>query len=167
VGCRPVPVVIMHIHEASDLRRRTLKQFQFLYNFLLVFKLPIYKSNIWQNCVLTYKCRIIFRFFRFHNCIYINFINYIKIHHGGSWLTKRRFWLVLGGFRFEPLPGYRWSRDSSVGTATRYGLHGPEIESRWGGDFFRTCLDRPCGPPSFIYNGYWVFPGGKAAEAWR
>ena len=26
-------------------------------------------------------------------------------------------------------------RDSSVGIATRYGLHGPGIESRWGRDF--------------------------------
>jgi len=25
-------------------------------------------------------------------------------------------------------------RDSSVGSATRYGLHGPEIESRWERD---------------------------------
>ena len=28
--------------------------------------------------------------------------------------------------------------DSSAGTATRYGLDGPGIESRWGGDFPRT-----------------------------
>ena len=27
------------------------------------------------------------------------------------------------------------SRDSSVGTATRYGLDGPDVESRWGLDF--------------------------------
>ena len=26
--------------------------------------------------------------------------------------------------------------------------------------------DRPWGPPSLLYNGYRVFPGGKAAEAW-
>jgi len=25
----------------------------------------------------------------------------------------------------------------------------------------RTCPDRPWGPPSLIYNGYRVFPGGK------
>jgi hypothetical protein len=34
-------------------------------------------------------------------------------------------------------------RDSSVGTATRHGLHGPEIESRWWRDFMhpsRTSL---------------------------
>jgi len=34
-----------------------------------------------------------------------------------------------------------WSRDSSVGTATRYGLDGPGIESRWGRDF--PHLSRP------------------------
>jgi hypothetical protein len=49
---------------------------------------------------------------------------------------------------------------SSVGIATDYGLDGPGIESRWG-DIFRTCPDRPWGPPSLLYNGYRVFPGGK------
>ena len=33
-------------------------------------------------------------------------------------------------------------RDSSVGIATRYGLDGPRIESRWG-EIFRTCPDQP------------------------
>jgi len=32
---------------------------------------------------------------------------------------------------------------SSVGIATGYGLNGPGIESRWGGEIFRTCPDRP------------------------
>jgi hypothetical protein len=41
---------------------------------------------------------------------------------------------------------------SSVGIATDYGLDGPAIESWWG---------RPWGPPSLLYNGYRVFPGGK------
>jgi hypothetical protein len=27
--------------------------------------------------------------------------------------------------------------------------------------FFHTCPDRPWGPPSLLYNGYHVFPGGK------
>ena len=58
-------------------------------------------------------------------------------------------------------------RDSSVGIATRQGLGGPGIESQWGGEIFRTRPDRPCGPPSLLYNGYRVFPGGKAAGAWR
>ena len=46
---------------------------------------------------------------------------------------------------------------SAVGTATRYGLG---IESRWGGDIFRTSPDLLWGPPRLIYNGYRVFPGG-------
>jgi hypothetical protein len=58
-------------------------------------------------------------------------------------------------------------RDSSVGIATRYGLEVPVIESRWGGEIFPTRPDRPWGPCSLLYNGYRVFPGGKAAWAWR
>jgi len=58
-------------------------------------------------------------------------------------------------------------RDSTVGIATRYGLDGPEIESRWVGEIFRTRLDRPWGPPSLLYNRYRVFSGSKAAGAWR
>jgi len=49
---------------------------------------------------------------------------------------------------------------SSVGIATGYGLDDPGIKSRWG-EIFRTCPDRPWGPPSLLYNGYWIFPGGK------
>jgi hypothetical protein len=49
---------------------------------------------------------------------------------------------------------------SSVGIAIGYALDGPGIESRWG-EIFRTCPDRPWGPPSLLYNGYRVFPGGR------
>ena len=58
-------------------------------------------------------------------------------------------------------------RYSSVGTATRYGLDGRGIASQWGGEIFRTRPDRPWGSRSLPYNGYRVFPGGKAAGAWR
>jgi hypothetical protein len=30
-----------------------------------------------------------------------------------------------------------------------------------GCKIFRTCPNRPWGPPSFLYTGYRVFPGGK------
>jgi hypothetical protein len=57
-------------------------------------------------------------------------------------------------------------QDSAVAIATRYGLGGPRIESQWGRDI-RTRPERPWDPPSLLYNGYRIFPGGKAAEAWR
>ena len=61
---------------------------------------------------------------------------------------------------------YIVGRDSSVGIETRYGLNGPEIESRWRRDF--PHLSRPAwSPPSLLYNGYRVFPGVKAVGAWR
>jgi len=58
------------------------------------------------------------------------------------------------------------SRDRAVGIATRYGLDGAGIKSRWRWDF--SHLSRPAlGPPILLYNEYRVFPGGKAAGAWR
>jgi hypothetical protein len=59
-----------------------------------------------------------------------------------------------------------------AGIATRYGLEGPGIEIkrqfykkkfRWG-QIFRTCPGRLWGPPSLLYNGYRVFPGGKGGR---
>ena len=41
---------------------------------------------------------------------------------------------------------------------TGYGLDSP---NSGGGEIFRTCPDRPWGPPSLLYNGYRVFPGDK------
>ena len=35
------------------------------------------------------------------------------------------------------------------------------------GEIFHTRPDHPWGPPSLLHNGYRVFPGGKAAGAWR
>jgi hypothetical protein len=50
---------------------------------------------------------------------------------------------------------------SSVGIATelRAARSGDRIPV--GGKIFRACPDRPWGPPSLLYNGYRVFPGGK------
>ena len=61
------------------------------------------------------------------------------------------------GTRFKSV-----GRDSSVGIAICYGLDGPGIETRWEGEIFRTRTERPCGPPSLLYNGCRVFlPGVK------
>ena len=48
---------------------------------------------------------------------------------------------------------------SAVGIATGYGLGGGSNPG--GGEIFRTYSDRPWGPHSVLYNGYWVFPWGK------
>jgi hypothetical protein len=56
-------------------------------------------------------------------------------------------------------------RDSSVSVTTRYGLDGLGIESRWGGEIFRTRSGRPWSPASLQYNAYRISTGGKAAGA--
>ena len=47
-------------------------------------------------------------------------------------------------------------RDGAVGISARFGLCGPGIESRLGGEgeIFCTCPDRPWDPPSLPYKGY-------------
>jgi hypothetical protein len=59
------------------------------------------------------------------------------------------------------------SRDNAVGIATRYGLDGPGIESRWGRGLLHP--SRPAlGPTQSLRQ--WVqglFPGVKAAGPWR
>jgi len=69
-----------------------------------------------------------------------------------------------GQFKFPGLNPYIF--DSVVDIATRYRLDGPAIESRRA-EIFRTRPYRPWDPPSLLYSGYRVFPGGKAAGAWR
>ena len=55
---------------------------------------------------------------------------------------------------------FQLGRDSSVVIPTRYGLVGPEIDSRLRRDFLHL-PHRPWGPLSLVYNACRVFPGGK------
>jgi hypothetical protein len=55
---------------------------------------------------------------------------------------------------------YMCGSGSSVGIATDYRLDCPG-SNPGRGEIFHTCLDRLWGPRSLLYNGYWVFPGGK------
>ena len=72
----------------------------------------------------------------------------------GYFLTFQKVVLPLG-------------RDSSVGIATRYGLDGPRIESRWGATFSAPVQTGPGAHPASYTMGTGSFPGGKAAGEWR
>ena len=52
-------------------------------------------------------------------------------------------------------------QDSSVGIATRYGLDGPGIESRWGARFSAPVQTGPGAHPASCATGTGSFPGIK------
>jgi hypothetical protein len=67
----------------------------------------------------------------------------------------------------HPAHTYEGDRESVVCIATRYGLDGPGIEYRWGKDFLhpsRPALGSTQPPVKWIPG---LFPGVKAARAWR
>ena len=57
-------------------------------------------------------------------------------------------------------------RDSAVGIATRYGLDGPGIESRWGARFSAAVQTGPGAYPASCTMGNGSHSRGKAAGAW-
>ena len=59
------------------------------------------------------------------------------------------------------------SQDSSVGTATRHGLDGPGIESRWGATFSTPVQTGSGAHPASYTMDTGSFPGVKAAGALR
>jgi hypothetical protein len=55
-------------------------------------------------------------------------------------------------------------RDSSVGIATRYGLDGPDIESRLGARYFTPVQTGPGTYPASFTRVIMSFPGKKRPE---
>jgi hypothetical protein len=56
--------------------------------------------------------------------------------------------------------------DSIVGIATRYGLDGPGIESRWSRDFQHPPSPALGHTQPLVQCVPGLFPGGNAAGAW-
>ena len=50
-------------------------------------------------------------------------------------------------------------RDRSDSIETADGLDGPGIESRWGGEIYRSCPEGHSGQTNLLYLEYRVFPG--------
>jgi len=59
------------------------------------------------------------------------------------------------------------AQETWAGIATRFGLDGAGIESRWEARFSAPLQTGPGAHPAPYTNGYRVFLGGKAARAWR
>ena len=84
-----------------------------------------------------------------------------------TWHRNANEWRGTGGNQISTCATHFLVRDSSVGIANHYSLDGPGIETRWGRGF-----PNPSGPALGSNQSpiQWVpclFPGGKAAGAWR
>ena len=95
--------------------------------------------------------------------LYMQFSKGWACWHGGRFsqdmyfnqcTTRRRH-------KFSNLPKCAWGRDSSVGTANRYGLDGPGIESRWGARFSTPVQTGPGAHPASCTMGTGSFAGVK------
>jgi len=67
-------------------------------------------------------------------------------------------WLSTAFVSYQPYT-YIVGQDSSVGTATRYWLDGPVIESRWGARFSESIQTGPGAHPASFTMGTAPFPG--------
>ena len=72
--------------------------------------------------------------------------------------TLKLFYSFISIAEFPYICFGPWGRDSSVGIATRYGLDGPGIESRWGRDFSHVQTGPGAYPASYTM-GTGSFPG--------
>jgi hypothetical protein len=96
-------------------------------------------------------CESVWSFWLF---VYKHILRVLLCSHSFQYLSN----LPVAYISIDDLEGH----DSLVGIATHYGLNVPGIESLW-----RTRFSAPWGPTVLLYNWYRLFPGGKAARAWR
>jgi hypothetical protein len=95
-------------------------------------------------CVCWFKVSL------FHQSADMGRINFFNVQQAKIVLLYKNTWAAIAQSVWRLATG--WAvRGSNLGV----------------GEIFRTCPDRPWGPPSLLYNEYRVFPGAKAAGAWQ
>jgi hypothetical protein len=137
------------------------------------------ERKILKLCQAVYKSRLVKGrhihdpFLRFSK-ITVSFIHLNMLHlwetlryHSVTEFVSCEFEDYMATHLYETLNTYniisQVGRDGSVGIANHFGLDGPWIESPWGRDFPHPSRP-PQGPASRLYNGYRVFPRGKAGQ---
>jgi hypothetical protein len=76
------------------------------------------------------------------------------------------FFSICSGLFYVSIYPFCMDLDSSVGMATRYGLHGPGIEFRWGRDF-PLAARQAMVPTQFHKMGTGFLSRGKVTGMWR
>ena len=81
------------------------------------------------------------------------------------YFTEYCIYFIILIDKFDILIGQQWAgiSQSVQRLATEWTVRG---SNPGGSENFRTRPDQSWGPTSLLYNGYRVFPGGKAAGAW-
>jgi len=89
----------------------------------------------------------------------------VWIHRSSSqWYNHSTKWQISSNRHWDiSIIHNTMSRDSSVVIATRYGLYGPGIESRWGMRFSALVQTGPEANPAPSTMSTGSFPGGKTA----
>jgi len=77
-----------------------------------------------------------------------------EILHRAMWVHN--YFVEYNFFRMYRKLGGSQDRSGQV-----WKISPPKGSKPGGGEIFRTCPDRPWGPPSLLYNGYRVFHGRK------
>ena len=142
------------------------------------------KQQMWQHCTLCYIIMIIYlkSSYTLNVCIQLAitgvvqhgifiavtiYVHLSSFKFGLCPLTQNRqkdpmaivvIMVIIVYYVYNNLHFFEWA-----GVAQSVQLHAGRFGDRIpvGGEIFCTRPDRPWGPPSLLYNRYWVIPAGK------